>query len=57
MLFPLTLARKEGITIMKEFSRQTQEDTRAYGNNEFVRWADIQDASGLYWLKNLAFLF
>lgn len=42
---------------MKEVSCQKQEDTRAYGNNAFVIWADIQDAPGLNWSKNFAFPF
>lgn len=40
-----------------EFSRQNQEGTRAYENKNFVSWADINYAPGLYCSEILAFLF
>lgn len=33
-------------SVKKEFSKQNEEDTRAYGNN--VCLADMNDAAGLY---------
>lgn len=55
MLFTLSPARMEGFPIRKEFSKQKEEDTRAYRNNVF--FADMNDAAGLYCSENLVFLF
>lgn len=38
------------------FPGKKKEDTRAYGNNKCFRWADVNDAPGLYCSENLAFL-